>query len=81
MISLDGHMIRKIMGMLPSHVFDVFCDEFGDMFTYQHEDWSKWVHWEETSEDYTSDDVAVDVGSFQQDIIDYQGQGQKHGLE
>lgn len=62
MLSLDGHMIREIMGMMPSHVFDVFCDEFGDMFTCQHEDWSKWVHWEETSEDYTPDDVAVDYG-------------------
>jgi len=62
MISLNGYMIRKIMSMMPSHVFDVFCDEFGDMFTYQLEDLSKWVHWEETSEDYTPDDVAADYG-------------------
>lgn len=58
---LFSHMIRKIMGMMPSHVFDVFCDEFEDMIL-RTPDFINYVHWEETSENYTPDDVAADYG-------------------
>lgn len=62
MKSLDGYMIRKVMGMMPPHVFDALCDEFGDYFFTSQNDLSKYIHWEETSDDYTPDDVAADYG-------------------
>lgn len=60
-ISINGKAARNLMNELPFYVFDMFCDEFGDMLVND-EDLSKYVHWEETNEEHTADDVAEDYG-------------------